>query len=634
ITVTVEDTLPKGLKYIPGSSNSEYGEPNITENSNGTTKLVWNIYGCELDREVPTLTFKAEIDQESENGTEYTNTAIVSADKVEPTLPSTRTMTTTIKVINLSSYSLYKTTTTPIIERNGTIKYKVVAENKTDETVNDFQLLDILPYNGDGRGTNYTGTYKVSKINLKQTNVEGNETPNDNVNIRITQDESVRTGVNAKDEGLGTTSIWTGTESGTEINQSLTAYALTGTLPSHTKMEIEVIIETEGNKGNDIYINSVSGQTNKTTDEIVSGKVKTEVIKRILDGKVWFDNNANGVIDNGESLLKDIEVTLLNSDKTPAKNVFGENFEPINTDNNGYYKFEDMVKGDYIVQIKYDTDSNKKEITQKGIGNNITINNKFNSGVSSGENTEKAYTDVITTLNSISSPTLLEKYVNAGIKYKDAKVLVKHYIMLPDGTKTTNLVPLVDENESAEITIEGRINDNYETNRAGVPEYYEYVEVVGTPAGTMQTEETTVIYYYRLKNYAYTVNYYENKENGDKVLLGTKDGEEKTYGTEITVASEKINIPKYEYDSADVNGDTSKNKLTIGTTIANNVINIYYTKKTGTVIAKYIDKNTGKEIAQREEKEDKIDEEYKTDKKDIAGYTFVEDTGNTEGIYT
>ena len=39
--------------------------------------------------------------------------------------------------------------------------------------------------------------------NLKQTNVEGNETPNDNVNIRITQDESVRTGVTAKDENLG-----------------------------------------------------------------------------------------------------------------------------------------------------------------------------------------------------------------------------------------------------------------------------------------------------------------------------------------------------------------------------------------------------------------------------------------------
>jgi len=42
--------------------------------------------------------------------------------------------------------------------------YKVVATNKSDYAIEDFQLLDILPYNGDNRGTQFDGTYQISKI--------------------------------------------------------------------------------------------------------------------------------------------------------------------------------------------------------------------------------------------------------------------------------------------------------------------------------------------------------------------------------------------------------------------------------------------------------------------------------------
>ena len=39
ITLLITDTLPKGLTYVAGSSN--YGEPDITVNLDGTTTLKW-----------------------------------------------------------------------------------------------------------------------------------------------------------------------------------------------------------------------------------------------------------------------------------------------------------------------------------------------------------------------------------------------------------------------------------------------------------------------------------------------------------------------------------------------------------------------------------------------------------------
>ena len=117
VTVTVQDTLPEGLTYVQNSSS--YGEPEITNNGNGTTTLTWQIYNCQTNKDIEPIIFKAKIDEESTNGTLYTNTVLVSADKIGPSLPTTRTATVDIQVTNLSAHRLYKTISTPVIEKNG-----------------------------------------------------------------------------------------------------------------------------------------------------------------------------------------------------------------------------------------------------------------------------------------------------------------------------------------------------------------------------------------------------------------------------------------------------------------------------------------------------------------------------------
>ena len=571
ISIKIESKLPQGLKYVPGSSN--YDEPKVVENSDGTTTLTWEIYNCTAGELINPITYEAHINEETQNGKQYTVSAIISeiikdgeTGKLGNKPLEYRTSTNTIQIINLSSYSLYKTTETPIIEINGLIHYKVTAINKTDDPITDFQLLDILPYNGDNRGTNYNGTVTAKKIEVTQINSLTSETiDNSNLNIYVTNQESVRTGVTAKDEDLGKTTIWNTVAPGASINSDVTAYAVIGKIAARTRLEIDIYLQTNGNKPSDTYKNSASAQINKETEAMETPVITVQDVKRSLSGKVWFDENKDGIINDGEELLSNVTVTVINEDGTPAIDNSGNVIPATKTDSNGDYYFEDMVKANY--KIKVEVVDSEKEITIKNAGTNQEINSKFN---------KDKMTDVITELNSVASPVISKNYLNAGIAYKDTSVIVHHYIK----DTTTKL--------SDDVTINGKIADTYNTTVAkDIPEYYELVAEPTNKTGKMTKDTIEVIYYYQLKKYPYTVNYLEKDTN--KILKDSKKVADITYGTTIKSQSEVIDINGYKYDSVD------KDTITIGT--SGNVINIYYTKRNNlSYTVNYLEKGTNKKL--------------------------------------
>ena len=401
ITVTITDTLPKGLIYVAGSSN--YGNPQITNNSNGTTTLTWNIYNCVSDEYIEPLYFEASIDENTPTGTQYTNTAVISADenKVGNTVLKLRTSTSTIQVTNLSSHRLYKTVETPVIEKNGEIHFTVSYKNNTDEIIKDFQMLDIIPYNGDNRGTEYTGEYTLDRLVVTQQNGNGETIANDNLEILYTNDEGVRNGVTSKDENLG--AGWSKVNSET-IKQKVVAYAVKGEVGAQGSVTVDVYLKTNGNKGLDKYVNSATAQVYKETEEMVTSNVASQVVERSIEGIAWEDSNRNGVKDEEEKVLNNVEIKLTDELGQQVTDVNGNKVTSIRTDNNGYYKFENLPKGNYYVQVTIPNE--KYELTEKQVGTNNEINSKFN--------VEEKETDKIEGLNSIDLPELKVSNVNAG----------------------------------------------------------------------------------------------------------------------------------------------------------------------------------------------------------------------------
>lgn len=491
VTVTITDTLPNRLTYVPGSSN--YGDPEITENDNGTTTLVWKIYNCTVGEKIEPITFDANIYAETSNGIQYENIAVISADNdlIGNTIITKRTATNTIQITNLSSHRLYKTMNTPVIEKNGEIHFTLSYKNNTDETIPDFQLLDILPYNGDTRGTNYTGTYTLDRIMVIQEDGNGNKLANNNLQILYTNDEESRN-VTSKDENLG---LGWNTVISENIKQNATAIAVKGEVGAQGKVTIDVYLKTENNKGLDKYVNSATAQVYKATEEITTSNVVSQVVERKIEGIAWEDVNANGVKDDGEEVLKNIELSLTDSLGNQVTDVNGNKVSSVRTDEKGYYKFENLPKGKYYIQVVVFDSS--YGITEKEIGTNSKINSKFNI--------EARETDEITKLDSIDLPEITVSNVNVGFVKKVTSIIVKH--------QTEEGVDLVEP----EI-LNGRIDDEYETDKKEFEEY-EIKVVPENAKGTMQEEQIEVVYVYSLVKGKITITKVDKKDN-TKYLSG------------------------------------------------------------------------------------------------------------------
>ena len=495
VTLKAQVILPDGLSYELGSSKrggEEYTEPEITENADGTTTLVWYINGVTSGQEIEPIEFGAKISKSSDHGMQYTTTFIISEHvgengitKIGNSEVSNRTSTVAINIINLASFRLYKEAITPIIEKDGEIQYRITGINTTDVVLPDFVLLDIMPYNkkenaesgaqgeqenGDGRGTEYAGTYTIEKIVITQ-NIEGKARDNSNLKVYYTQDEQVKT-ANAKDENIGEAGIWievqetnTVEEDSTnaintksynlnveQANDGVTGIAIKGELAGQTEIIVDIYIKTNGNQVEDKYVNSATAQTQTITEVVQTSQEKAQVIGRTISGKVWLDENYNNIIDNGEDLgninREEIWIKLYkeneNKELEEVTNVDGEKVEAINPDETGYYEFTHLPAEKYILKIEYNGE--KYKLVEKEIGSNTEINSKFEIETSSdtGESsnletvgnsdtgakestqneqnsnwvTEMGKTDLIEKLNDNSNYMIKEENVNAGLKEK------------------------------------------------------------------------------------------------------------------------------------------------------------------------------------------------------------------------
>ena len=568
VTVKLTTTLPKGLEYVAGSS--DYIEPDIINNSNGTTTLIWEIYNCSVGESIRTINFKAHINEETPNGTQYTTQTIILADKdkVGNADAIYRTVTNTITVTNLASHRLYKETDEPIVEKNQMIKYHISYKNNTDENVPDFQLLDILPYNGDVRGTKYNGTYILDHLEI---------TGQTGLKTYISTDESVRN-ITAKDENIGISNNWKEVNIN-NIKENATAFAVKGEISAGQGVDIMVYLTPTGNQPKDIYVNSATVQTNKDSEEMTSTDITVQVVSRKIQGKVWEDSNRNGVIDSSEKYIEGRVVKLLYSTN---------NTEVTRTTTNaqGEYEFRDLAKGTYKVEVEVDS---LHELTDKEVGTNKEINSKFNQSTKQ--------TDEITKLNTISSPEIIEENVNAGIrtiqynintkvegvggnisgegedvyervdKGQDSKkdiivtpnagyrvdtitvngekitfteesnhtVILNKFINMQEDkevivtfkdVRTSVLVHHYKENTteklSEDVLINGEIGDSYTTQVASdIPQNYEVVNTPSNASGNMVASQIVVTYYYRLKTP--TVNEQSINKNGTEKIENLTD---------------------------------------------------------------------------------------------------------------
>ncbi|WP_162606555.1 LPXTG cell wall anchor domain-containing protein [Jiangella asiatica] len=305
----IVDTLPVGMTYKPGSADPE---PTVTMNGQNQQILTWTLDDVATNVEHE-LTYQATADSSIPPGTPLTNTAqssLAGADSapVEETVTTTTNGYTTILKTSDVEY---------IPNRNGdgvgTGSWTVTIESHDPITQAFTDTIDILPYNGDGRGTSYSGTYTLDEV----------VTP-DGGTVYYTDADPTTLTDDPLDEPNGApgapSDLWT-----TERPENPTAIrVIGGELVSGESFSFQVVISTDGAEPRDVYVNQAQARAEHT--ELVMRTSASLVVTDYITEKS-SDPEDGSTVKPGDTITYTVTVTQVGD--VPSGAVFTDDVSDV-----------------------------------------------------------------------------------------------------------------------------------------------------------------------------------------------------------------------------------------------------------------------------------------------------------------
>lgn len=248
----IRDVLPRGMTYVAGSASPE---PQLSTDPQGRQVLTWTL------NDVPTnqansLVYEAVADNTIAPGTPLTNTAVASLAG-EESAPASATVTTTTNGYTVIS----KTADTPYIpnvdgsgDGEGTWTVTLRSFDPLPQTFTD--TIDILPFEGDARGTSYTGDYSLVAVEA----VAGAQVYYTTADPATLSDDPADPMNGAPSNPVGNSVGWTPI-----YTPDATAVRVIGPrLDPGAIQQFKVRIGTDGAEPRDLYVNRAQARTSHT----------------------------------------------------------------------------------------------------------------------------------------------------------------------------------------------------------------------------------------------------------------------------------------------------------------------------------------------------------------------------------
>ena len=339
LIVTV--TIPEWLDYVPDSS---LGTP-VVSNSGNNTILTYTFSYTKPNQKIPEINFKAMVKPNApyqEAGLAQTVVSEVEAINIngekDDSYFNDLVGSYTIYVSGIKNVILKQTygNEKSVVEKDEEFSYLLYGYNNTGSSINDYSILDILPYNGDSNGSSFNGSYKV-KVEIPSS------LGNAKVYCSTQNNKEIIDEVGAK------TNKWDECNITTDYVDATAIKITNMSIPTGYFDAIKVSIQPQGNKFSDKYFNEFFG-ANETYDQMKSNLLKVRVVSRNISGRVFIDQNENGIEDEGDKYKENVSLTLYKLD-------YDNNISQVAaavTDKDGKYKFTDLESGRYKIRSAYD----------------------------------------------------------------------------------------------------------------------------------------------------------------------------------------------------------------------------------------------------------------------------------------
>ncbi|MGM0238059.1 SpaA isopeptide-forming pilin-related protein [Enterococcus sp. AZ103] len=408
-------TIPKEVQYTNGTAIDYQGNPlpdpsGMEKNSDGSWILTWELDYAAGSTYNPKITFDTSIIPSQLNF--VLNSATLKASVVsdiwlekddtirDSSTESQRTAGTSVIVTNSGTITVDKVVDKPYIEAGNQVDpanssdthptdftYTVSFKNHSTVAMSDIRVLDVLPFIGDDRGTNYNGSYSVVNVDQVSGSTTGTKRYTNNA-VAVDRDPN----------SIALNSGWYTIGSDLSVVKNAKAIMFTyDKLEPGETLSFKITLRPDKQQAGDIYVNSPS--LNSSLNQFVQGVNRgVRVIGRDISGVAWYDDSLDGLIGNQtsstipEDYAKDIPVKLYRTskdntsykDELVKESLTGEKFVDasgnslIKTDINGKYIFKNLPEGDYVAEFMVDGMVTRKEVkvTKQLVGSDPKLNSK------------------------------------------------------------------------------------------------------------------------------------------------------------------------------------------------------------------------------------------------------------------
>lgn len=362
----ITDTLPKGLTYVDGSMTvgGQYTQhtpdkgtvtggtpvtPTIVVNKDGTTTMTIRVNGARADSGTQTVIHysttigdASDPDHDVRNNDSFTNHATIQSKRnmVPPLAPKAQIADMTVRVSRTRATALATRADPLLNDINRPLGFRNMLGNFSKDEKTDPYAVDVMPYTGLNQ-SNYHGDYVMAGLTVKA----GAGASMNGVKVYFTTDQKWRN-VDATKITREQVTQWTeATVNATTGKVTIpdgyskpVAWAFTSpSLPANARYDFSLSIKPTGNKAADSYVNRWADGDNKV-DAV------TQVVERKVNGVAWFDTNHDGIRQDSDRLLADVNVTLVDANGRTVTSVDGKPCTAT-TDRNGHYEIGSIPAG-------------------------------------------------------------------------------------------------------------------------------------------------------------------------------------------------------------------------------------------------------------------------------------------------
>lgn len=362
----ITDTLPKGLTYVDGSMTvgGQYTQhtpdkgtvtggtpvtPTIVVNKDGATTMTIRVNGARADSGTQTVIHysttigdASDPDHDVRDNDSFTNHATIQSKRnmAPPLAPKAQIADMTVRVSRTRATALATRADPLLNDINRPLGYRNMLGNFSKDEKTDPYAVDIMPYRGLNQ-SNYHGDYVMAGLTVKA----GAGASMNGVKVYFTTDQKWRnvdatkiTREQVQQWTEATVNATTGKVTIPDGYSKPVAWAFTSpSLPANARYDFSLSIKPTGNSASDMYVNRWADGDNKV-DAV------TQVVERKVNGVAWFDTNHDGVREDTDRLLPDVNVTLVDANGRTVTSVDGKPCTAT-TDRNGHYEIGSIPAG-------------------------------------------------------------------------------------------------------------------------------------------------------------------------------------------------------------------------------------------------------------------------------------------------